>query len=64
MKEVYSALEQRVMDGQENPYTIIQASALHEVQKYLSNTGHFYDFIAIIAKQAVRGAEAGTPKAM
>ena len=51
VKELYSALEQRVMDGQENPYTIIRAARYSEVQKYLSNTGHFYDFIAIIANR-------------
>jgi len=51
VKELYSALEQRVMDGQENPYTIIRAARYTEVQKYLSNTGHFFDFIAIIANR-------------
>ncbi len=51
VKELYSALEQRVMDGQENPYTIIRAARYMEVQKYLSNTGHFFDFIAIIANR-------------
>jgi tripartite ATP-independent transporter DctP family solute receptor len=51
VKELYSALEQRVMDAQENPYTIIRAARYMEVQKYLSNTGHFFDFIAIIANK-------------
>jgi tripartite ATP-independent transporter DctP family solute receptor len=51
VKELYSALEQRVMDGQENPYTIIRAARYMEVQKFLSNTGHFFDFIAIIANR-------------
>ncbi len=51
VKELYSALEQRVMDGQENPYTIIRAARYTEVQRYLSNTGHFFDFIAIIANR-------------
>ena len=51
VKELYSALEQKVMDGQENPYTIIRAARYMEVQKYVSNTGHFYDFIAIIANR-------------
>ena len=68
VKELYSALEQGVVDGQENPYAIIQAGRYGEVQKYLSNTGHFFDFIAIVAnrkqfmalkpetQQAIRGA--------
>jgi TRAP-type transport system periplasmic protein len=35
VKELYSALEQRVVDGQENPYTVISASRFGEVQKGL-----------------------------
>jgi len=51
VKELYSALEQRVVDGQENPYTVISASRFSEVQKHLSNTGHFFDFIAVVASR-------------
>jgi tripartite ATP-independent transporter DctP family solute receptor len=51
VKELYSALEQRVVDGQENPYTVISASRFGEVQKNLSNTGHFFDFIAVVASK-------------
>lgn len=51
VKELYSALEQRVVDGQENPYTVIAASRFGEVQKHLSNTGHFFDFIAVVASK-------------
>ena len=51
VKELYSALQQGVVDGQENPYPIILASRYFEVQKYLSNTGHFFDFIVIIANK-------------
>ena len=51
VKELYSALEQGVVDGQENPYSIIQSNRYGEVQKYLSNTGHFFDFIAIVANR-------------
>src|SRR5262245_58195552 len=49
VKELYSALQQGVVDGQENPYSIILANRMFEVQKYLSNTGHFFDFIILIA---------------
>jgi TRAP-type C4-dicarboxylate transport system substrate-binding protein len=38
--ELYSALQQRVVDGQENPYTMPWGFKLYEVQKYLSKTGH------------------------
>lgn len=51
VKELYSALEQKVVDAQENPYTVISASRYAEVQKYLSNTGHFFDFIAVVASK-------------
>lgn len=50
-KEVYSALEQHVVDAQENPYTVISASRYGEVQKQLSNSGHFFDFIAVVASK-------------
>lgn len=51
VKELYSALEQHVVDGQENPYTVISASRFGEVQKHLSNSGHFFDFIAVVASK-------------
>ncbi|SEJ16663.1 tripartite ATP-independent transporter solute receptor, DctP family [Pseudomonas linyingensis] len=41
--EVYTALEQRTVDGQENPYTVILGNKFHEVQKYLSATNHIYN---------------------
>jgi TRAP-type C4-dicarboxylate transport system substrate-binding protein len=56
IRELYSALQQRVVDGQENPYAIILASRYHEVQRYLTNTGHFFDFISIVANRRAFGA--------
>lgn len=50
-KELYSALEQKVIDGQENPFPIIRAARYMEVQKFLSNSGHFFDFIVIVANK-------------
>jgi TRAP-type C4-dicarboxylate transport system substrate-binding protein len=44
-------MQQGVVDGQENPFAIIQANRYFEVQKFVSNTGHFYDFIAIVANR-------------
>lgn len=55
VKELYSALEQRVVDGQENPYTVISANRYNEVQKHLSNTAHFFDLIAVVASKKVFG---------
>ncbi|WP_435105791.1 TRAP transporter substrate-binding protein [Arhodomonas sp. AD133] len=51
IKEVYSALQQHVLDGQENPYTIIRTRNFEEVQSHLSDTSHFFDFIVVAANQ-------------
>lgn len=40
--EVFTALQQKTVDGQENPLTGIYTSKYYEVQKYLSITEHFY----------------------
>jgi len=41
--ELYSALQQGVVDGQENPVANIHAMRFYEVQKYLTLTRHFHD---------------------
>ncbi|OWT78445.1 TRAP transporter substrate-binding protein [Achromobacter sp. HZ34] len=41
--ETYSALQTKVVDGQENPLAIIQTAKLYEVQKYCSLTNHMWD---------------------
>lgn len=40
--EVYSALDQGVIDGQENPVNVVNSARLHEVQDYLSISNHVY----------------------
>ena len=40
--ELFSALETKTVDGQENPYNTILSSKFYEVQKYLSITNHVY----------------------
>lgn len=40
--EVFTALQTGVMDGQENPFSQIFSAKFHEVQKFLSLTGHVY----------------------
>ncbi len=40
--ETYSALDQGVIDGQENPAHVVQVSKFYEVQEYLSVTNHIY----------------------
>lgn len=57
--EVYAALEQKVVDGQENPYPTILGAKLSEVQKYLSNTRHIYNAQAfLISKKTWDGLSA------
>jgi TRAP-type transport system periplasmic protein len=50
--ETYTALQQKVADGQENPVTSIKFAKLYEVQKYLTMDGHTYgvDFMLINEK--------------
>jgi tripartite ATP-independent transporter DctP family solute receptor len=40
--ELYTALQQGVVDGQENPMNLIFSQRFYEVQKYLSMSQHFY----------------------
>lgn len=50
--ETYTALQQKVVDGQENPVSVIIQAKFAEVQKYLTLDGHTYgaDFIIINEK--------------
>jgi tripartite ATP-independent transporter DctP family solute receptor len=41
--EVYSALQTRIVEGQENPLALIATAKLYEVQKYCSMTNHMWD---------------------
>jgi len=41
--EVYSALQTKVVEGQENPLAVIATAKLYEVQKYCSMTNHMWD---------------------
>lgn len=41
--ELYAALEQKAVDGQENPVATINSAKLYEVQKYLTLTSHQYN---------------------
>jgi TRAP-type C4-dicarboxylate transport system substrate-binding protein len=40
--ELYTALETKTVDGQENPYSVILSNKFYEVQKYVSATNHVY----------------------
>lgn len=49
--ETYSALQTRLVDGQENPLAIIDVAKLYEVQKYLSVTNHMWDGFWFLANK-------------
>lgn len=49
--ELYTALQTRVVDGEENPIGNIRNARLEEVQKYLTLDGHLYSFVAIYVNE-------------
>jgi tripartite ATP-independent transporter DctP family solute receptor len=50
--ELYSALQTRVFDGQENPLVEVEASRFYEVQDYLSLSGHVYTVGFLLMNEA------------
>lgn len=61
--EVYSALQQRVIDGEENPIAHIFAQRFYEVQKYMTLTGHVFTvYVPVINKAFFEGLPADTRK--
>ena len=69
ISEVYQALQQGVLDGQENPYPVIQSRNFNEVQKFLTQTNHFADVnIVMVNKRQFEALspelQAATRKAM
>ena len=54
--EVFTALETKTIDGQENPFVTINTSKFFEVQKYLSVTRHAYTpFLVMYSKKMFDG---------
>ena len=49
--EVYSALQTKIVDGQENPLAIISTAKLYEVQKYCSMSNHMWDGFWFLANR-------------
>ena len=47
--EVYTALQTKIVDAQENPLPILQTAKLFEVQKYVSLTNHLWDGYLFVA---------------
>ena len=59
--EVYTSLQTKVVDAQENPLAIIDSAKLYEVQKYCSMTNHMWDGFWMLANPR---AFAALPKTM
>jgi tripartite ATP-independent transporter DctP family solute receptor len=57
--EVYSALQTKIVEGQENPLALIATAKLYEVQKYCSLTNHMWDGYWFLANR--RALEALPP---
>jgi len=51
--EVYGALEQKAIDGQENPISVIAANKFWEVQKHVALTNHQYNPQSVIMSKKV-----------
>ena len=49
--ELFSALETKAVDGQENPFNTILSSKFYEVQKYLTVTNHVYSPWIVLASK-------------
>jgi TRAP-type transport system periplasmic protein len=49
--ELYTALETRTVDAQENPFSVILSNKFNEVQKYLSITNHTYSTNIILVSK-------------
>jgi tripartite ATP-independent transporter DctP family solute receptor len=61
--ELYTALESKAVDGQENPYATAEASKFYEVQKYMSNTRHIYNpQLLLVSKKFWDGLSADEKK--
>ncbi len=51
--EVFTALQQGTVDGQENPLSVIMAAKFDQVQKYLALTGHVYSPCVLLMNKAM-----------
>jgi tripartite ATP-independent transporter DctP family solute receptor len=47
--ELYLTIQQKIVDGQENPLANLWETKMYEVQKYASLTGHIYDPMPLVA---------------
>jgi len=50
--ELYTAMEQKTVDAQENPYVNIANNAYYEVQSYLVETNHVFQLAALLISES------------
>ncbi|MCB1905731.1 MAG: TRAP transporter substrate-binding protein [Rhodocyclaceae bacterium] len=51
--ETFTALQQRVVDGQDNPYITVSAMKFNEVQKYVTNIRYIFSLEPLIVSESV-----------
>jgi TRAP-type transport system periplasmic protein len=51
--ELYSAMETKAVDGQENTYSSIETAKFYEVQKYVSSTRHVYQPLILLFSKKI-----------
>ena len=49
LDSMYAAMRARIVDGATDPLSVIQALKLHEVQRYLSLTSHFWSGLTLVS---------------
>lgn len=62
--ELYTALETRAVDGQENTFASIEASKFDEVQKYVSTTNHVYQPLILLFSKKIWDQLSGDERAL
>lgn len=50
--EIYNALATKIVDGQENPFSLIATNKFYEQQKYVSKTDHVYSAVPVFVSKA------------
>jgi TRAP-type transport system periplasmic protein len=51
LKDVHTALQQGDIDAQENPYFMTYDYKFYDAQKYVSDTGHVFDYLVFVASR-------------
>jgi len=63
--ETFTALQQKVVDGQDNPYITVAAMQFNEVQKYITNIRYIFSLEPLVVSEAIfQDLDADTQKAI